>query len=320
MSATEKLVDLGYGLGWSAVRGLPQGPSRWVTDRVADRAARRPGKGSRQYARNLYRVLSHGTQGPGTVPVSPQQLHDTVRLGLRSYARYWRETFQLPALDPDEVAARVSTTTVGVEHVHRAVDAGRGIMMALPHSGNWDVAGLWMSKLFGGITSVAERLRPESLYEKFVAYRESLGMEILPLTGGHSSVSGALKDRLNAGGIVCLLGDRDLTSSGVEVDFFGARTRMPAGPAMLAALTGADLLPVHLTYDGDRGWRQVISAPVSLPGTRLAEQVRGGTQLLADHYAAGIAGTPHDWHMLQPLWLDDLPPERRARIENGRSR
>lgn len=320
MTAAEKLADLGYGLGWSVVSRIPQAPSRWVGDRVADRAARRPGKGARQYARNLYRVLSHGPAGPRTVPVTAAHLHETVRLGLRSYARYWRETFQLPALDADEVARQVAAGSVGLEHLRRAADSGRGAVLALPHSGNWDVAGLMMGRLFGGITSVAERLKPESLYDRFVAYRESLGMEILPLTGGAQSVSGALKERLTAGRIVCLLGDRDLTSSGVEVDFFGEKTRMPAGPAMLAALTGADLIAVHLTYDGSTGWHQEISAPLTLPGTRLAEQVRGGTQLLADHYAAGIARTPHDWHMLQPLWLDDLPPERRARIENGRTR
>lgn len=320
MTPAEKLADLGYGLGWSVVRGIPQAPSRWVSDRLADRAARHPGKGTRQYARNLYRVLSHGPEGPGTVRVTPEQLHDTVRLGLRSYARYWRETFQLPALDADRVAQQVADGTVGLENIKNAAESGRGAVMALPHSGNWDVAGLMMGRLFGGITSVAERLKPESLYDRFVAYRESLGMEILPLTGGSESVSGALKERLVAGRIVCLLGDRDLTSSGVEVDFFGEKTRMPAGPAMLAALTGADLIAVHLTYDGDRGWHQEISAPLTLPGTRLAEKVRGGTQLLADHFAAGIARTPHDWHMLQPLWLEDLPPERRQRIENGRTR
>lgn len=318
MNAAEKLADLGYGLGWSVVRRVPEAPARWVSDLLADRSARHPGKGTRRYARNLHRVLSYGPQGPGTVPVSPERLHETVRLGLRSYARYWRETFRLPSMDHVAVARQVAASTTGLDHLRAAVASGRGAVVALPHSGNWDVAGLMVCDLFGTMTSVAERLKPESLYDRFVAYRESLGMEILPLTGGGRSVSGALRDRLTAGGIVCLLGDRDLTSSGVEVDFFGEKTRMPAGPAMLAALTGADLLAVHLTYDGVDGWRQTISAPLTLPGTRLAEQVRGGTQLLADHYAAGISGTPHDWHMLQPLWLSDLPPERRATIENGR--
>jgi KDO2-lipid IV(A) lauroyltransferase len=95
----------------------------------------------------------------------------------------------------------------------------------------------------------------------------------------------------------------------VPVTFFGEATRMPAGPAMLAALTGADLCPVHLSFTDD-GWRQVIHPPLQLPGTRLAQQVREGTQLLADVFATGIRGYPQDWHMLQPLWLADLPPGR----------
>ena len=316
MSTRERLADLGYGLGWSAVRAVPQGPAGWVADRLADRAARRPGRGVRQFARNLHRVLAHGPAGPGTRTVTPEQLHEAVRLGLRSYARYWRETFQLPAMDLQAVAEDAARASIGLEHIRAAVDSGRGLVLALPHSGNWDVAGLMMGRMFGGITSVAERLRPESLYDRFVAYRRTLGMEILPLTGGDRPASAVLRERLEAGGVVCLLGDRDLTSSGVEVEFFGERTRMPAGPAMLAARTGADLLAVHLSYT-DHGWRQVISAPLELAGTRLAEQVRRGTQLLADHYAAGIVTAPHDWHMLQPLWLSDLSAERRARIEGG---
>ena len=119
--------------------------------------------------------------------------------------------------------------------------------------------------------------------------------------------------------MVCLLGDRDLTSRGVPVQFFGEQTRMPAGPAMLAALTGADLCPVHLTFT-DSGWRAVINAPLQVPGTRLADKVRTGTQMLADHYAAGIGATPADWHMLQPLWLADLPADRRAALETGSRR
>jgi len=232
---------------------------------------------------------------------------------MRSYARYWLETFRLPSMDLDDVAQRALDGTTGMENLDAAVESGRGAVLALPHSGNWDVAGLMVCRRFGGLVTVAERLKPESLYDKFVAYRESLGMEVLPLTGGTGSTSQLLQDRLREGKVICLLGDRDLTSHGVPVDFFGERTRMPAGPAMLAALTGADLLPAHLTYT-DRGWHNLICPPLRLPGERLAQQVREGTQLLADGYASGIEAEPADWHMLQPLWEADLPPERRAAL------
>jgi phosphatidylinositol dimannoside acyltransferase len=315
----DALVGLGYRAAWSAAVALPRGAEstvRAVIDRLADRAARRPGPGVRQYARNLYRVLSHSS---GAVEVTSEQLYETVRLGLRSYARYWWETFRMPAMDLGEVTARAAAGTPDLAAVRASAESGRGLIMALPHSGNWDVAGLMMAQLFGGITSVAERLKPESLYDRFVAYRESLGFEILPLTGGASAASTVLKERLTAGKVVCLLADRDLTSSGVPVDFFGAQTRMPAGPAMLAALTGADLIAVHLTFTAD-GWHQHVSEPLQLPGKRLAEQVRGGTQLIADHFAAGIASRPQDWHMLQPLWIADLPQDRRAALERRPAR
>jgi len=202
------------------------------------------------------------------------------------------------------------------EHLDAAVESGRGAVLALPHSGNWDVAGLMVCRRFGSLVTVAERLKPESLYTKFLAYRESLGMEVLPLTGGSVPTSQVLQDRLRAGKVVCLLGDRDLTSRGVPVDFFGERTRMPAGPAMLAALTGADLLRVHLTYT-NTGWHHLICPPMQLPGERLAQQVREGTQLLANGYATGIGAEPADWHMLQPLWEADLPAERRAMLDKA---
>lgn len=296
----DRLADIGFAAGWSLVKNLPEP----LVDRVfragADVATHQRGPAVVQFARNIRRVLGDRA--------TPARLSEVVHAGMRSYARYWKETFRLPAMDHDEVYQRVVRGTRGLEHIDAAQAAGRGTVVVLPHSGNWDVAGLMVTRRWGNLTTVVERLKPESLYDKFVAYRESLGMEILPLTGG-ASPSQALKERLLAGRVIALVGDRDLSASGVPVTFFGEATRMPAGPAMLAALTGADLCPVHLSFTDD-GWRQVIHPPLPLPGTRLAQQVREGTQLLADVFAGGIRDYPQDWHMLQPLWLADLRPGR----------
>jgi KDO2-lipid IV(A) lauroyltransferase len=173
--------------------------------------------------------------------------------------------------------------------------------MALPHSGNWDHAGAWCGATGVPFTTVAERLQPESVYDRFVAFRESLGMEVLPLTGGERAPFDVLTERLEAGGTLCLLADRDLSARGIDVQFFGATARMPAGPASLALSTGATLIPVTLSFT-DGGWRCVFHSAV------VHTDVATMTQAVADAFAAGIAAHPADWHMLQRLWLDDLEP------------
>lgn len=291
----DRLVALGYTAGWSVLRAIPPALASPVFDAAADLAVRRRGPGIVQLAANLARVL-----GPAA---DPSSLMAVTRAAARSYARYWRETFQLPGMDLDEVAAGAQAGSIGLEHVRAGVESGRGVVVVLPHSGNWDVAGLMICRLFGGLTTVAERLNPPSVYEKFLAYRRSLGMEILPLTGGEQPASVILKQRLREGKVVCLLGDRDLTGSGVDVQFFGARAQFPAGPALLAAVTGADLVPVHLSFTAD-GWRQRIGSALPPPPGRLSRRVSDWTQQVADHFAAGIAQHPADWHMMQPLWSD----------------
>lgn len=296
-----QLSDLGYAAGWRMVRAMPEFAARNMFDAGALYAAR--GGGPEQLRKNLSRVIG----------VPPAQVPDgLVRASLASYGRYWREAFRLPSMDHQVLAVRLQELVEGDEHIADALRAGRGAVLALPHSGNWDMAGVWLTNTFGRFATVAERLKPESLYNRFVAYRESLGFEVLPLTGGARPPSEILVDRLRDNGLVCLMSDRDLTRSGVPVDFFGEQTRLPAGPAKLALQTGAALMPVHTWFEGD-GWGTRIHAPVDTS----SGDVGVITQALADHFAAGIAEYPADWHMLQPQWLADLSDERRARLEGS---
>jgi KDO2-lipid IV(A) lauroyltransferase len=201
---------------------------------------------------------------------------------------------------------------LGHEHIIAGLERGKGVILALPHSGNWDVSGIWLVSRHGPFTTVAERLKPDSLFDRFVAYRESLGFEILALTGGHRPPMEVLAERLRQNRVVCLLADRDLSRGGIEVQFFGEPTRMPAGPALLAATTGATLHAVHSFYPNEQEWGQTVSPPIELSGARLREQVTTGMQNLADLFAQRIAEHPADWHMLQRLWLADLPSRRDA--------
>lgn len=291
-------TDLGYATGWRLVRAMPEFVARNVFDAGAWYAS--VNGGPEQLRKNLARVLG---VAPAEVPGS------LMRASLESYARYWREAFRLPSMDLPVVAKRVGEVFVGADKLHAAHQAGRGGVLALPHSGNWDMAGVWLAQEFGTFATVAERLKPESLFRRFIEYRESLGFEVFPLSGGERPPFELLSERLRDNKFVCLMAERDLTRNGVEVDFFGEPTRMPAGSAKLAIETGAPLHPVHVHYDGDDCVVEVFDALDTSSG-----DVRVITQLLADRFAANIAAHPADWHMLQPQWLADLSDERRARL------
>ncbi|MCX5016404.1 phosphatidylinositol mannoside acyltransferase [Streptomyces sp. NBC_00555] len=291
----DKLVDGLYGLGWAGVKKLPEPAAVALGRRIADFVWKRRGKSVLRLESNLARVVPDAT---------PERLRELSHAGMRSYMRYWMESFRLPAMDTKRFSTDVQFTD---EHLLReALDSGRGVIVALPHLANWDLAGAWaIGHMKAPFTTVAERLKPETLYDRFVAYRESLGMEVLPHSGG--AAFGTLARRLRSGGMVCLVADRDLSASGVEVDFFGSPARMPAGPALLAQQTGAVLLPATLHYGDTPKMYGRIHPEVEVPkaGTRI-EKTAAMTQALADAFAWGIAEHPEDWHMLQRLWLDDL--------------
>jgi lauroyl/myristoyl acyltransferase len=296
----EQIVGAGIAVGWSVLSNVPAAIAGRCFQAAADAATRRGGPAVRQLRMNLRRVAGQAD--------TERELDALVAEAMRSYARYWLETFRLPKMDHAAVAARVDGQTFGTEHLDAAVQAGRGFILALPHVGNYDVAGLWLIDRYRrSFTTVAERLRPAWLFDRFVAYRQSIGMEVLALTGGEEPPTAVLTERLKAGGGVCLVADRDLSRHGVEVDFFGERARMPAGPTLLAATTGAALLPVGLWFTPDGGWGQRIMAPIEPSSGRLRDRVHTGTQQLADAFAQLISEHPSDWHMVQRLWLADLP-------------
>jgi lauroyl/myristoyl acyltransferase len=293
------LVYRGYVLCWALVCRVPEPWARWVFRFAGDLAWRRQGRGVQLLEANLRREI--GPQATG------KQLRALSRAGMRSYARYWMEVFRLPVISQQRIMADVRSG--GQEKTALAhLAAGRGVVFALPHMGNWEIAGAWII-LVGGrpFTTVAERLKPESVYLRFLAFRESLGFEVLPATGGNSRF-GILAQRLRAGGMVCLPADRDVTGGGIEVDFFGEKARMMGGPAALAVQTGAALIPVTLWFEGPQ-WVVNIQDEIPVPadGSR-RDKVAAMTQAMADVFAEGIAAHPEDWHMLQRVFVADFDP------------
>ena len=294
-----RATDWAYASGWMAVRAMPEFAARNAFEAGARYAAR--GGGPDQLRKNLARVIG--------VPAAevPDAL---MRASLASYARYWREAFRLPGMDLAALGRELHDSVLGRDHIEAALASGRGAVIALPHSGNWDMAGVWLAQTHGTFTTVAERLKPESLYRRFIGYREGLGFEVLPHSGGERPAFDVLCDRLRDNRVVCLMAERDLTRTGVQVDFFGEPTRLPAGPAKLAIATGAALLPAHCWFE-DRGWGVDIQSPLDCA----SGDVNAITQAMADQFEKNIAAHPQDWHMMQPQWLADLPEAKQARLK-----
>jgi lauroyl/myristoyl acyltransferase len=288
----DRLIEFGYSAGWRLVRALPLPVARAVFNVAADRAYKGNGPGTQRLRRNLSMVV-----GPDA------DLEAVVRAGLRSYARYWMEAFRLPSRTNQQFLD--DFRLVHHDELAAVMADGKGVILALPHVGNWDAAAAYWAANGWPMITVAERLKPEGVFEQFVAYRENLGIEVVPLTGGQRPPLDVLAEKATRGYAVALLADRDLSARGVEVRFFGGRTRMPPGPALLALRTGAPLYAVDLSFTDTQtvGSVRRIELPDQSEGA-LDVRVRLVTQRLADAFAIGIAEHPQDWHMLQKLWLD----------------
>ncbi len=306
-TASDAATEWAFAAGWNVVKWLPEKAAYATFNQAADALWRKRGAGVLQFERNLARIHPDA---------DPSDLRELSRLGMRSYLQYWCDTFRLPTWSPERIAD--SFVLERHELMDQSVADGAGTLMVVNHGGNWDAGGAWVCQRYGGLTTVAERLKPEGLYERFVAYRESLGMEILPT--GEPDIIRVLTRRLKAGRLVPLMGDRDIGRNGVAVDLFGEPASLPAGPAILALLTGAPLLPVGLWYEGGLACGRVHDPiPIPTTGTR-NEQIVAMTQGVADAFADTIREHSTDWHMMQPVWLADLDPARlraRASLSDG---
>lgn len=306
-------VARAYQLAWRVGYRLPRALVRGATALAADVTWWRRGAGVRRLEANLARVRPE---------LDEQALRRLSRAGMRSYMRYFGEAFTLKGLSPTQLHARVRIE--GLEHVQPELDAGRQVLLALGHLGNWDLAGAWVTQHLAPVTTVAERLKPEELFQEFLAFRESIGLRILPLTGGGDVFRELVRVARTGPGLLPLLADRDLTARGLEVDLFGHRARVAAGPAALAVTTGATLVPTSITYERLRRdrrraaggpWGIVIRflPPVTVdPRLPRTERVAALTQAWVDGLAAEIHARPQDWHMLQRVFVEDLDPARDA--------
>lgn len=233
--------------------------------------------------------------------VSPLTLAARVQESFGSYARYWAESLRLPGTDPATIEAGMSWE--GVDRIETALAAGKGVILALPHLGGWEWGGLWLCQTGYPVTVVVEPLEPPDVFEWFAGFRQALGMEVVAL--GPDAARGVLR-ALGANRTVCLLCDRDVGGNGIEVEFFGERTRLPAGPVALSLRSGAPILPTAVYFLDHGGHLGAIGAPLELARHgRFREDLAAGTQRLAYRLEELIRRAPTQWHLMQPNWPSD---------------
>ena len=285
----ENLTAYIYFAGWRIVRWLPEKTAYAIAYYVADFVTRKNGKSVQRLRSNLQRTQTQ---------ITKLDLDLLTFRAMRSYMRYWCDTFRFPDWSRQRVQ---QTVTVENEHLLMdAIAAKTGVIVSLPHAGNWDHAGAYFCAKGVNLVTVAERLKPEKLFLKFLQYRQDMGMEVLPLDG---RVLGTLAQRLRQGALVALVADRDLSRSGIDVNFFGGPARMPAGPALLAVKTEAPLITAFVSYT-DNGIHIVFrNVPLPTTGTQ-EEKVAQIVQMTATQFEDGIKQHPEDWHMLQRIWID----------------
>ena len=303
-------------VAWRVVPRLPRGLVRGLFDVIAVVAHALRISGVRQLERNLARLT-----GITAIP----ELRRLSRDAMRSYMRYYCEAFQLPGMSEAEVDARVRST--GYERYTELVARGGTAVLALGHAGNWDLAGAWANRHIGQVITVAERLQPPELFDAFVGFREALGMVIVPLDKGTGVFRRLLKESRRPG-LVPLLADRDLSSTGVDVQVGDHQVRVAPGPAALALARDIPVMPVLIHYERLTGLRRraarspwgihihflpEVVVPPAGPGVTNADRVAQMTREWFTAYARGLAQFPQDWHMLQKVYTADLDPARLAR-------
>ena len=285
-----RVVRAAYRLGWRHGGRLREPVVRVVGALAGRVVVARGGTHVEQLRRNL------------TVVAGRPADDGLVRAGIASYVRTFWEVLALPRWSPEDVVRRVELVD---EEVVREAFATTGAVVALPHSGNWDLAGAWACLTGMPVTSVAEQLGSEE-YAAFLAFRQGLGMEILSHRA--SGLVDTLVEHVGRGRLVCLMADRNFSGRGVEVEFAGRRVTMPAGPAQVARRSGATLVPTVAHYGGEplrRGARmRLVIGPAiaSQPGD---DGLVAMVQACADFFTRVLREHPEDWHLLQPFF--DLP-------------
>ena len=289
-----------YGFAWFLVKRLPNGLTLGIFRKIADFAYKKDIKGVQQLRANLSFMLN--------LESDSSELENLVKEGMRSYLRYWQEAFRLPKWDKNYLDKNIRIK--GKVNLDSAQKSGRPLVTAVAHMGNWDAAGFWYTNNFGQLTTVAERLKPESLFNRFVKFRNSFGVEIIP-TSGETDIFMKLVRRAKEGRMIALVADRDISRNGIEINYGNSKTTFPVGPAAIVTTVDGLIVPMSSYYDFD-GKLTFEFFPTLAPNKSLSKEqnVLNLTQELANIFESEIKKHPKDWHLLQRIWKDVLPLKR----------
>lgn len=285
-----QVIYLAYLFAWRTLQFIPAKSAYSLLNFIADCLTASDGVGVKRMRQNYARVKPKA---------SAQELDLLVKDGMRSYLRYWGDTFRLSVMSDKHLLANVHITR---EHILRdALAAGNGCIVSLPHAGNWDLAGAYFCKTGAPLVTVAEHLNPEKLFLKFLDYRRSIGMEVLDASGRSLAV---LAQRLRANRLIALVADRDLSNDGVHVQFCGGIASMPAGPAALAIQSGAPLITAFVRYE-DQGIHIYFDEAIPVPENgEKNEKIAAMIQVTASRLEGYLEKYLSDWHMMQRIWID----------------
>jgi lauroyl/myristoyl acyltransferase len=288
-----RLMGFLFSLGWAILKFVPESFGRAIFKSIAGRVYRSNGRSVQQLRANLKQVTG----------ASNDELDGLTSLGVNSYFKYWYEAFVLHTWSEKKINSRF--IMINREKLAKLLAEEEKIILVLPHMGNWDAAAYWFTANYQPLTTVAERLKPIELYEKFVKFRNALGVEVLPLAKGTYQI---LRERLKTKRILALLADRDLSASGIKVNYFRAVTSMPAGPATLAWDEAAVLVPIKIFNPGDdrifAEVQEVLRIDRTLDKEAAIEEL---TQKMATTFENMVQQNPTDWHLMQKVWSEVKP-------------
>lgn len=289
MKLPEQLQVLGFKICWATAGYVPKSFRYFLANQIANITFSKKGLGVQRLIFNIARVKNLDSNDFDVLNIA--------RKAMQSYMRYWVDMFAMTKLNDDQVLNCVSVKND--TEFKTVFKNGKGAVLAVTHSGNWDLAGSYIALKYGGVTTVAERLRPVQLFDEFTKHRLRRRIEILPHRGGKVPPSIALDERLKSGKLIGLVSDRDMSHHGIEVDFFLHKAKMPIGAAKLAIDNNAPLIPAAI-YEGNGG-TVIEFYPQIDTSSGDTNQV---TQLLARTFEEIISKNPENWHMLQKIWVD----------------